>query len=175
MHAQPLSRVGLFATLWTVARQAPLSMGLSRGEYWSGLPFPPPGDLSMLGLNLSLLYLLHCRKILYCWAIGEPTIWPINPANGHIPWENHNSKRHMYPCVHWSTIYNYQVWEQLRCPSIDEWIKKMWCVCTMGYYSAIKRTDLSQFYEVDEPRACYTEWSQKDRNKYSILTHIYGI
>ena len=38
-------RVRLFATLWTVTRQAPLSMGLSRLEYWSGLPFPPPGDL----------------------------------------------------------------------------------------------------------------------------------
>ena len=36
---------GLFATLWTVAHQAPLSMGFSRQEYWSGLPFPSPGDL----------------------------------------------------------------------------------------------------------------------------------
>ena len=34
------------ATLWTVARQAPLSMGFSRQEHWSGLPFPSPGDLS---------------------------------------------------------------------------------------------------------------------------------
>ena len=40
-----LSRVRLFATPWTVARQAPLSMGFSRQEYWSGLPFPPPEDL----------------------------------------------------------------------------------------------------------------------------------
>ena len=39
------SHVRLFATLWTVARQAPLSMGFSRQEYWSGLPFPPLGDL----------------------------------------------------------------------------------------------------------------------------------
>ena len=39
------SRVQLFVTLWTVARQAPLSMGFSRQEYWSGLPCPPPGDL----------------------------------------------------------------------------------------------------------------------------------
>ena len=37
--------VQLFATLWTVAHQAPLSMEFSRQEYWSGLPFPPPGDL----------------------------------------------------------------------------------------------------------------------------------
>ena len=42
--AQPLSRVRLFATPWTVARQAPLSMGFSRQEHWRGLPFPPPGD-----------------------------------------------------------------------------------------------------------------------------------
>ena len=39
------SRVRLFATPWTAARQAPLSMGFSRHEYWSGLPWPPPGDL----------------------------------------------------------------------------------------------------------------------------------
>ena len=40
------SCVWLFATLWTVAHQAPLPMGFSRQEYWSALPFPPPGDLS---------------------------------------------------------------------------------------------------------------------------------
>ena len=41
----PFSRVRLFATLWTVACQVPLSMGFAGQEYWSGLPFPPPGDL----------------------------------------------------------------------------------------------------------------------------------
>ena len=41
-----LSRVRLFATPWTVDHQAPLSMGFPRQEYWSGLPFPSPGDLS---------------------------------------------------------------------------------------------------------------------------------
>ena len=41
-----LSCVRLFGTLCTVARQGPLSMGFSRQEYWSGLPFPSPGDLS---------------------------------------------------------------------------------------------------------------------------------
>ena len=43
--AQPLSRVQLFVTPWTAACQAPLSMEFSRQEYWSGLPFPSPGDL----------------------------------------------------------------------------------------------------------------------------------
>ena len=45
------SRVRLFVTLWTVARQAPLSMEFSREEYWSGLPCPPAGDLPTWGLN----------------------------------------------------------------------------------------------------------------------------
>ena len=39
------SPVRLFATLWTVAYQAPLNTGFSRQEYWSGLPWPPPGEL----------------------------------------------------------------------------------------------------------------------------------
>ena len=42
----------LFATQWTVALQAPLSMGFSRQEYWSGLPFPSPGDLPDPGIKL---------------------------------------------------------------------------------------------------------------------------
>ena len=46
-----LSRVQLFATPWTVAPQAPLSMGFSRQEYWSGLPFPSPGDLPNPGME----------------------------------------------------------------------------------------------------------------------------
>ena len=45
------SRVLLFATQWTVAYQAPLSMGFSRQEYWSGLPCPPPGDLPDPGIE----------------------------------------------------------------------------------------------------------------------------
>ena len=47
-----LSHVRLFATPWTVAHQAPPSMGFSRKEYWSGLPFPPPGDLPNPGIEL---------------------------------------------------------------------------------------------------------------------------
>ena len=46
-----LSRVRLFATPWTVAYQAPPSMGFSRQERWSGLPFPSPGDLPESGLE----------------------------------------------------------------------------------------------------------------------------
>ena len=46
-----LSHVRLFATPWTVARQSPLSMGFPSQEYWSGLPFPPSGDLPNPGIE----------------------------------------------------------------------------------------------------------------------------
>ena len=50
-HNQSLSRVRLFATLWTAAHQAPLSMEFPRQEYWSRLPFPPPEDLPDPGIE----------------------------------------------------------------------------------------------------------------------------
>ena len=46
-----LGHIQLFATPWTVARQVPLSMGFSRQEYWTGLPFPTPGDLPDPGIE----------------------------------------------------------------------------------------------------------------------------
>ena len=46
------SRVQLFETAWTIACQSPLSLGFSRQEYWSGLPFPPPGGLPIPGIEL---------------------------------------------------------------------------------------------------------------------------
>ena len=51
MNVKLLSRVRPFATPWTVAHQAPASMGFSRREYWSGLPFPSPGDLPDPGIE----------------------------------------------------------------------------------------------------------------------------
>ena len=51
MHAKFFSRVQLVATPWTVAHQAPLSMGFSRQEHCSGLPCPPPGDLPDPGIK----------------------------------------------------------------------------------------------------------------------------
>ena len=51
MHVFVLSPVQLFVTPWTAACQAPLSMEFSKQEYWSGLPFPPPGDLPNPGIK----------------------------------------------------------------------------------------------------------------------------
>ena len=51
VKVESLSRVRLFATPWTVAYQAPPSVGFSRQEYWSGMPFPSPGDLPDPGIE----------------------------------------------------------------------------------------------------------------------------
>ena len=69
LHAQSLNDVQLSATPWTVAHQAPLSMGFPRQEYWIGLPFPSPKVMfPTQGLNPDLL---HCRWILvYSSLIG---------------------------------------------------------------------------------------------------------
>ena len=65
------SHVQLFATLWTVAQQASLSMGFSRQEYWSGLPFLLQRIFSTCGLNPCLLSLLNCKQILYHLRISS--------------------------------------------------------------------------------------------------------
>ena len=67
-----LSHVGLFATPWTVALQAPLSMEFPRQAYWSGMPFPPPKDLSEPGIEtVSPVSPSWGRKFFIYWATGE--------------------------------------------------------------------------------------------------------
>ena len=74
---QLLSRVRPFATPRTVARQAPLSMGFSRQEYWSGLPFPSPGDLLNLGIKPRSPALQ--ADALTSELPGKPNLIPLNP------------------------------------------------------------------------------------------------
>ena len=67
-------------------------------------------------------------------------------------------------------------WKQPKCPSTDEWIKKLWYIYTMEYYSAIKRNEIGSFVEtwMDLETVIQSEVSQKEKNKYCILTHICG-
>ena len=102
----------LFATLWTVAHQASLSMGFSRQEYWSGLPFPPPGDLP----NLSSLPLAH---------LGSP-----NQAPRYNLKEWKQRLRNLYTNVHSNIIHNSQKkW-------FNRWINKnVICLCNRILFS----------------------------------------
>ena len=73
VKVKSLSHVQLFATLWTVAHQAPLSMGFTRQEYWSGVPFPSPGDLPDPGIEPWPPALQ--ADALPCEPPGKPTGW----------------------------------------------------------------------------------------------------
>ena len=90
-----LSCVRLFVTLWTVAYQAPLSMGLSRQEYWSGLPYPPLSDLPDPGIEPTS----HASPE---WAGG---FFTTDPAGKH------------YSLDHWFIIKGYDTTQE----EPDEW------------------------------------------------------
>ena len=70
-----------------------------------------------------------------------------------------------------------RTWKQPKCPSTDAWIKKMWHIYTMEYYSAIKRNEIELFVVrwMDLESVIQSEVSRKEKNKYRLLTHIYGI
>ena len=76
LKVKMLSHVQLFETPWTVACQAPLSMGFPRQEYWSGLPFPPPGDLLRDQSDVSRIASRHF------------TIWATREAHHLQEWYN---------------------------------------------------------------------------------------
>ena len=108
---------------------------------------------------------------------NRTALWPSNPTAGHTHWGNQNRKRHMYPNIHCSTVYNTRTWKQPGCPSADEWIRKLWYIYTMEYYSTIKKNTfesvLMRWMKL-EP-IIQSEVSQKEKHQYSILTHIHGI
>ena len=70
-----------------------------------------------------------------------------------------------------------RTWKQPKCPLTEEWIKKMWYIYTMEYYSDIKRNEIELFVVrwMDLEPVIQSKVSQKEKNKYRILTHACGI
>ena len=67
-----------------------------------------------------------------------------------------------------------RTWKQPKCPSTEEWIKKMWYIYTMEYYSAILKNAICS--NMDGSRNCHTEWSKTDeKDKYHMILLICGI
>ena len=67
-----------------------------------------------------------------------------------------------------------RIWKQPSCPSTDEWIRKLWYIYTMEYYSAIQRNTVESVLVNLEP-IIQSEVSQKEKDIYCMLTHIYVI
>ena len=93
-------------------------------------------------------------------------------------WAYTPGKETRAPQCSWQALFTTaRTWKQPRCPSADEWIRKLWYIYTMDYYSAIKKNSfesvLMRWMKL-EP-IIQSEISQKDKDQYSILRHIYGI
>ena len=99
MHTQLTSHVQFFVTLWTVAHQAPLSMGFSRQEYWSGLSHPPPGDLPDPGIKpVSLMSPALAGRFFTTGATWEAPNCPrLKSKNKKIKRKAVTSSQHLTP------------------------------------------------------------------------------
>ena len=89
----PFNHDQLFATLWTAAHQAPLSMGFSRQEHWSALPCLPPGDLPDPGIKpASPMFSALAGRFFTTEPPGKPHILPCNK----VPWHSKNCSTTIY-------------------------------------------------------------------------------
>ena len=91
-----LSRVQLFATPWTLAYWAPLSLEFSRQEYWSGLPFPPPEDLPNPGIELRSLALQADALLSEPRASKQiAEVWRLVAGSPDLRLEDYNFQPHL--------------------------------------------------------------------------------
>ena len=107
----------------------------------------------------------------------EPPFDPGIPLLGIYPEEIKTEKDTCTPIFTPALFTLSRTWKKLRCLSTEEWIKKLWYIYTMEYYSAIKRNTLESVlmrWMKLEP-IIQSEVSQKEKYKYCILIHIYGI
>ena len=134
--------------------------------------------------------------LLHCWwecKLAQPpwrTVWrffkkleielPYNPAIPLLGIHTEETRIERDSCTPVFIIAPFTVartWKQPRCPSADEWIRKLWYIHTMEYYSAIKKNAfesvLMRWMKL-EP-TIQSEVSQKEKHQYSIPMHIYGI
>ena len=107
----------------------------------------------------------------------KPPHDPAIPLLGIYPEETKIEKNTCIPMFIAALFTIARTWKQPRYPSTDEWIKELWYIYTMEYYSAIKRNAfesvLMRWMNLDP--VTQSEVSLKEKDKYHILTHIYGI
>ena len=129
-------------------------------------------------------YSWDCKLIQPLWR----TLWkflkklkielPYDPAIPGIYPEKTIIQKEIFTTMFIAALFTIaRTWKQPKCPSTDEWIKKMWHIYTMEHYSAIKRNEIELFVVrwMDLESVLRSEVSQKEKNKYRMLTHIYGI
>ena len=133
-----------------------------------------------------LALLVGCKLIQPLWR----TVWrflkklktelpyhPAIPLLGIYP-ENTIIQKESFTTMFTAVLFTIAgTWKQPKCPPTDEWIKKMWHIYTVEYYSAMKRNEIELFVVrwMDLESVIQSGVSEKEKNKYCMLTHIYGI
>ena len=97
--AKWLSCIQLFAIPWTVACQAPLSMGFSRQEDWSGLPYPPLGDISDPGIESVTLHVACIGSVQFSCSVMSNSLQPHEPQHTRPAWPSPTPGVHPNPCL----------------------------------------------------------------------------
>ena len=107
----------------------------------------------------------------------NPQYDPAIPLLGIYPAEIKTEKDICIPLFITALFTIAQTWKQLRCPSTDDWIKKLWYIFTIEYYLAIKRNAFESVLMrwMNLEPIIQSEVSQKEKDKYHILMHIYRI
>ena len=157
-------------------------MGFSRQEYWSGLPFPTPGDLPDPGIKPMSFYVSWIADGFFTIdPPGKPIKLLYNPAIpllGIYP-EETIIEKDIYIRMFTAALFTVaRTWKQPRCPLADEWKRKLWCIYTMEYYSAMKKECIwVSSNEVDETGAYYTGWSKSESETpiQYINTYIWNL
>ena len=110
---------------------------------------------------------------------NRTTIYPSNSTPGYISKKTKNShlKRYIPPTFIAALFTIAKTWKQPRYPSTDEWIKKMWCIYAMEYYSGIKNNEILPFAAtwLDLEGVMVGEISQTEKGKYCMISLICGI
>ena len=132
---------------------------------------PPPTSLPITSLWVIPMHqpqaccILHRTMILYMFQCGIHTE------------ETRIERDTCTPMFITALFIIARTWKQPRCPLADEWIRKLWYIYTMEYYSASKKNTfesvLMRWMKLES--IIQSEVSQKEKHQYSILTHIYGI
>ena len=134
----------------------------------------------------TLALLVECKLIQPLWKtvrrflkkLGiKPPYDPAIPLLGIYP-EETKIERNTCISLFIAALFTIaRTWKQPRSPSIDEWIKKLWYIYTMEYYSAMKRNTFESVLMrwINLELITHSEVSQKEKDKYGILMHIYRI
>jgi hypothetical protein len=115
---------------------------------------------------------------LYGDSLGiKPPYDPVIPLLGMYPEETKIKKYTCIPVFIVALFTIARTWKQPRCPLTDEWIKKLWFIYTMEYYSATQRNTFESVLMrwMNLEPIVQSEKSQKEKDTYCVLMHIYGI